>query len=148
MRGRGGQGAVELAEAVAEAASTPAPVRYLYSLDDPIEAKIEAVATQAYGAAGIELSAEARARSDQLTAAGLGTLPVCIAKTHLSFSHDPALTGAPGGFTLPVRELRPYTGAGWIVALCGEMQTMPGLPADPAALRIDVDSAGRTVGLR
>ncbi len=145
---RGGAGAVELAEAVAEAASTPAPARYLYSLDDPIVEKIEAVATKAYGAAGIELSPEAKAAAERLTAAGLGSLPVCIAKTHLSLSHDPALTGAPAGFTLPVRELRPYTGAGWIVALCGAMQTMPGLPADPAALRIDVDSAGGTVGLR
>ena len=120
----------------------------LDSLDDPIVEKIEAVATKAYGAAGIELSPEAKAAAERLTAAGLGSLPVCIAKTHLSLSHDPALTGAPAGFTLPVRELRPYTGAGWIVALCGAMQTMPGLPADPAALRIDVDSAGGTVGLR
>ncbi len=71
-----------------------------------------------------------------------------MAKTHLSLSHDPALVDAPNGFTLPVRELRAYTGAGWIVALCGEMQTMPGLPADAAVARIDVDSAGRVVGLR
>ena len=71
-----------------------------------------------------------------------------MAKTHLSLSHDPALIGAPTGFTLPVRELRPYTGAGWIVALCGEMQTMPGLPASPAAFRIDVDPSGSITGLR
>jgi formate--tetrahydrofolate ligase len=71
-----------------------------------------------------------------------------MAKTHLSLSHDPALIGAPSGFTLPVRELRPYTGAGWIVAVCGDMQTMPGLPARSAAMRIDIDAAGATVGLR
>ena len=71
-----------------------------------------------------------------------------MAKTHLSLSHDPALIGAPTGFTLPVRELRPYTGAGWIVAMCGDMQTMPGLPAESAALRIDIDATGNTVGLR
>ena len=71
-----------------------------------------------------------------------------MAKTHLSLSHDPALIGAPTGFTLPVRELRPYTGAGWIVAVCGDMQTMPGLPAKAAAQRIDLDADGLTVGLR
>jgi formate--tetrahydrofolate ligase len=71
-----------------------------------------------------------------------------MAKTHLSLSHDPLLQGAPTGFTLPVRELRPYTGAGWIVAVCGDMQTMPGLPAKSAARRIDVDATGLTVGLR
>jgi formate--tetrahydrofolate ligase len=72
---------------------------------------------------------------------------VCVAKTHLSLSHDPALTGAPSGLVLPIRELRPYTGAGWIVALCGQMQTMPGLSAHPAAFDIDLDAEGRIVGL-
>ena len=87
-------------------------------------------------------------RRTSLAEAGLDELPVCIAKTHLSLSHDPSLGGTPSGFTLPVRELRPYTGAGWIVALCGDMQTMPGLPAEPAAKRIDVDADGRVTGLR
>jgi formate--tetrahydrofolate ligase len=145
---RGGQGAAALAEAVIAAAAHPRPVQYLYALDEPIEAKIEAVATKAYGASNVELSPEAKATADRLVAAGLDHLPVCVAKTHLSLSHDPRLAGAPTGFTLPVRELRPYTGAGWIVALCGEMQTMPGLPAKPAALQIDVDLAGRIAGLR
>jgi len=80
--------------------------------------------------------------------AGLGQLPICMAKTHLSLSHDPTLIGAPTGFTLPIRELRAYTGAGWIVAMCGDMQTMPGLPANSAAKRIDIDADGNTVGLR
>jgi formate--tetrahydrofolate ligase len=146
---RGGEGALELAELVVQAASGPAPEqRYLYSLDDPIERKLEAVAMRAYGAAGVELSPVARAQAERFEADGLGGLPVCMAKTHLSLSHDPALIGAPSGFTLPVRELRPYTGAGWIVAVCGDMQTMPGLPARSAAMRIDVDAAGATVGLR
>jgi formate--tetrahydrofolate ligase len=144
----GGEGATALAEAVVEAASEPVQVDFLYLLDDTIEEKIAAIATQAYGAAAIELSPAAQATADRLTAAGLGRLPICMAKTQLSLSHDPELIGAPTGFTLPVRELRPYTGAGWIVALCGEMQTMPGLPASPSAFRIDVDPGGTITGLR
>ena len=145
---RGGEGTAVLAEAVVEAAESPAPVRFLYSLEQSIAQKIESIATKAYGAAAIELSPEASATAERLERDGLSDLPICVAKTHLSLSHDPALTGAPTGFTLPVRELRPYTGAGWIVALCGTMQTMPGLPAAPAALRIDVDPTGHIVGLR
>ena len=145
----GGAGAVELAElALAAAAAGPHRPSFLYSLEDTIEQKIEAVATQAYGAAGVQLSPAAHAQAEAFERDGLGRLPVCMAKTHLSLSHDPALIGAPSGFTLPVRELRPYTGAGWIVAVCGDMQTMPGLPAEPAAFRIDLDPTGRTVGLR
>ena len=144
----GGNGAVQLAEVVREAAEHAPEVHPLYELDAPIPAKIEAIATRAYGAAGIELSPVAAKRAQQLAEAGLNGLPVCIAKTHLSLSHDPALGNAPTGFTLPVRELRPYTGAGWVVALCGDMQTMPGLPAEPAAKRIDVDETGRVTGLR
>jgi formate--tetrahydrofolate ligase len=144
----GGAGAVRLAEVVGEAVTRSSHVEPLYMLDEPIPAKIEAIAKRAYGAAGIELSPAATAQAKRLAEAGLGTLPVCIAKTHLSLSHDPSLGGAPKGFTLPVRELRPYTGAGWIVALCGDMQTMPGLPASPAAHRIDVDADGRVTGLR
>jgi formate--tetrahydrofolate ligase len=144
----GGAGAAALAEAVMAAASKPRPVQPLYSPEDPIRTKIEAVAVRAYGAAGIALSPKAAEQAERLEAAGLGGLPVCMAKTHLSLSHDPKLHGAPTGFTLPIRELRPYTGAGWIVALSGEMQTMPGLPSNPAAFRIDVGRDGRIVGLR
>ena len=103
---------------------------------------------RAYGAAGVALSPSARAQAAALEQRGLGQVPICMAKTHLSLSHDPTLVGAPSGFTLPVRELRPYTGAGWIVAMCGDMQTMPGLPAQSAAKRIDLDPRGTTVGLR
>jgi formyltetrahydrofolate synthetase len=145
---RGGEGAVELAEAVVEAAATPLKPRHLYSLEDTIEQKIEKIAIGAYGAAGIELSPAARAQAARFEQAGLAGLPICMAKTQLSLSHDPKLIGAPTDFTLPVRELRAYTGAGWIVAVCGTMQTMPGLPSGAAALRIDVDALGATVGLR
>ncbi len=144
----GGAGGVALAEAVREAAAIPSTPSFLYSLDDPIERKIEAIATRAYGAAGVELSPLAHAQAAAFEQAGLGRLPICMAKTHLSLSHDPGLVGAPSGFTLPVRELRAYTGAGWIVAVCGEIQTMPGLPAASAAKRIDIDARGDTVGLR
>ncbi|HEY4348193.1 MAG TPA: formate--tetrahydrofolate ligase [Gaiellaceae bacterium] len=145
---QGGEGAIELAEAVLAAVGEPAPPQFLYELDDPIDMKIEKIAMRAYGAAGVDLSPAARSQVAELEKSGLASVPICMAKTHLSLSHDPSLLGAPEGFTLPVRELRPYTGAGWIVALCGEMQTMPGLPASSAAKRIDLDAAGNTVGLR
>ena len=93
------------------------------------------------------LSPQAALQAAELESRGLGGLPVCVAKTHLSLSHDPLLGNAPKGFTLPVRELRPYTGAGWIVAVCGDTQTMPGLPANSAAERMDLDAEGRIVGL-
>ena len=144
----GGRGAVELAEVVVEAAARPRRPRLVYPDDAPLVEKIEAVAKKIYGAGAVELSPEAAAQAEALERAGLGRLPVCMAKTHLSLSHDPELVGAPTGFTLPVRELRPYTGAGWVVALCGTMQTMPGLPAEPAAFAIDVDATGRVLNLR
>jgi formate--tetrahydrofolate ligase len=105
------------------------------------------VAQRVYGAAGVELSPQAGARLADLAHEGLDHLPVCMAKTQLSISHDPTLQNAPTGFTLPIRDLRPYTGAGWVVALCGEMQTMPGLSANPAAFNIDLDDEGNIVGL-
>ena len=145
---RGGEGAAELAEAVVSVAERQWPVKLLYEDDEPLAVKLDLIARRAYGADGIELSPAAAKQAEQLEAQGLGRLPVCVAKTHLSLSHDPSLGNAPTGFTLPVRELRAYTGAGWVVALCGEMQTMPGLPADPAASRIDVDADGRVLGLR
>ncbi len=139
----GGAGAAALAEAVKAAAARPAQLRPLYAAADPLRRKLEAVARKAYGAADVELAPAAVKQLEQLEHEGLDHLPVCIAKTHLSLSHDPAALGAPHGFTLPVRELRPYTGAGWIVALCGDMQTMPGLPSRAAAFGIDVD--GETI---
>jgi formate--tetrahydrofolate ligase len=144
---RGGVGAAALAEAVVAAADEPTSFDVLYPLDAPIEAKLEAIATRVYGADGIELLEPARERVARFAATGLGELPICMAKTHLSLSDDAALTNAPTGFTVTVRDLRPYTGAGWLVALCGDMQTMPGLGANAAAFGIDVDGDGRTVGL-
>jgi formyltetrahydrofolate synthetase len=143
----GGVGAAALAEAVVAAADEPSSFQYVYPLDAPIEAKIEAIALRVYGADGIFLQQAAREKIEQFTKLGLEKLPICMAKTHLSLSDDVALTNAPTGFTVTVRDLRAYTGAGWIVALCGDMQTMPGLGATPAAVNVDIDDEGRTVGL-
>src|SRR5947209_1705384 len=143
----GGAGAAALAEAVVAAADEPTSFEYVYPLDATIEAKIEAIATRVYGADGIFLQQAARERIEQLTELGLQNLPICMAKTHLSLSHDAGLTNAPTGFTVTVRELRAYTGAGWIVALCGDMQTMPGIGTTPAATNVDIDDEGKTVGL-
>jgi formyltetrahydrofolate synthetase len=144
---RGGAGAEALAEAVVAAADERSSFEFLYPLDAPIDAKIEAIARRAYGADGISLLEPARERLERFAAAGLGELPICMAKTHLSLSDDPVLTNAPTGFTVTIRDLRPYTGAGWLLALCGDMQTMPGLGANAAAYDIDIDGDGRTVGL-
>jgi formyltetrahydrofolate synthetase len=145
---RGGEGAVALAEAVVDAAEQPNSFDFAYPLDAPIEEKIRSIVTKVYGGDGVELLPAAREKAAAFEkGGGLGTLPICMAKTHLSLSHDPSLRNAPTGFTVTVRDLRPYTGAGWIVALCGDMQTMPGLGASPAAFAIDVDESGRTIGL-
>ena len=143
----GGRGAAELAEAVAEAADEPTEFRFLYDSQVSLKEKIETVATRVYGAAGVEYSAQASKQLDTYEAAGFGTLPVCIAKTHLSISSDPALKGAPTGWTLPVREVRASVGAGFVYPICGEMRTMPGLSASPAAARIDLDEHGEIIGL-
>jgi formate--tetrahydrofolate ligase len=144
---RGGDGATALAEAVADAAEQPNAFRHTYELDEPIDAKIEAIARKVYGADGTVFLQTARDKIARFTADGLDALPICMAKTHLSLSHDPQLANAPTGFDVTVRDLRAYTGAGWLVALCGTMQTMPGLGVSPAALGIDLDEEGRTVGL-
>jgi formyltetrahydrofolate synthetase len=143
----GGKGAAQLAEAVVAAADQPSNFNHLYPLDAPIEQKIETIAKRVYGADGITLLKPAHDKIAQLNQAGHNTLPICMAKTHLSLSHDPTLTNAPTGFTVTIRDLRPYTGAGWIVALCGDMQTMPGYGKTPAAINVDIDTEGRTVGL-
>ena len=143
----GGPGATALAEAAIAAAEETNTFDFAYPLDAPIEEKVRLIATKVYGADGVELLPPARKRATELEEQGLGALPICMAKTHLSLSHDPALRNAPTGFTVTVRDLRPYTGAGWIVALCGEMMTMPGLGKTPAAFAIDIDESGETVGL-
>jgi formate--tetrahydrofolate ligase len=144
---RGGEGAVALAEAVVAATEEPSSFAPLYPLEDSIESKIETIAKRVYGADGVFLLPPAREKIRQFNEAGFDRLPICMAKTHLSLSHDQALTNAPTGFTVPVRDIRAYTGAGWLVALCGDMQTMPGLGKTPAAVNVDIDGDGRTVGL-
>jgi formate--tetrahydrofolate ligase len=143
----GGEGAAALAEAVVAATDEPSEFRFAYPYDAPIEDKIRAIATDVYGAEGVFLLKTAKDKAAAFERAGLGHLPICMAKTHLSLSHDATLLNAPTGFTVTVRDLRPYTGAGWIVALCGDMQTMPGLGKAPAAHAIDIDADGNTVGL-
>jgi formyltetrahydrofolate synthetase len=143
----GGPGAADLAQAVAAACEQEASFGFLYDEADTITEKITAVATRIYGAADIYLYPAAEQKIAQYTDDGLEGLPICMAKTHLSLSGDPELLNAPAGFTLPVRDLRAYTGAGWLVPLCGDIQQMPGLGTTPAALDVDIDADGRTVGL-
>src|SRR6188768_1852410 len=144
---RGGEGATELAEAAVAAADESNSFDFAYALDAPIEEKIRLIATRVYGADGVELLPAAKKKATEWAGTDLSRLPICMAKTHLSLSHDPTLRNAPTGFTVTVRDLRPYTGAGWIVALCGDMMTMPGLGKTPAAFAIDIDADGETVGL-
>ena len=143
----GGRGATELAEAVAEAADEPSKFSVLYPDEASLKSKIETVATRVYGADGVEYSSTADKQLATYTEAGFGSLPVCIAKTHLSISSDPSLKGAPTGWTLPVREVRASVGAGFVYPICGDMRTMPGLGRVPAAKGIDIDADGNIVGL-
>ena len=143
----GGAGAVDLAHEVVRACDEPSDFRFLYSDEATLPEKIETVATRIYGAAAVEYTDEARAQMDRYERNGFGRLPVCIAKTHLSISGDPSLKGAPTGHTLKVREVRASVGAGFVYPICGDMRTMPGLGAHPAAHRIDIDDDGRVTGL-
>lgn len=144
---RGGQGGAELAQAVQRACTAPNSFRYLYELDQSPAVKMNAIATGVYGAEGIELSDQAQARLDQFDRLGFSGLPVIMAKTPASLSHDPKRKGRPTGFTVPVRDVRLAAGAGFLYALCGDIMTMPGLPLKPAFLGIDVDAEGRVSGL-
>jgi formate--tetrahydrofolate ligase len=144
---QGSQGAADLAREVVRLAAQPTELRFAYADDDPLWDKIRALATRVYGAAEVRASPAARARLAQLQAEGYGGLPVCIAKTQYSFSTDPTLRGAPEGHVLDVREVRLAAGAGFVVVICGEVMTMPGLPRVPAAERIDLDEQGRIIGL-
>jgi formate--tetrahydrofolate ligase len=144
---RGGEGAAELAEAVVDATSEPAPFAPIYELEQPIEEKIEAVCKRVYGAEEVVYLPAAQEKLKLYPEVGFDKLPICMAKTQLSLSHDPTLLNAPTGFTVTVRDIRAYTGAGWLVPLLGDMQTMPGLSASPAAINVDIDENGRTVGL-
>ena len=145
----GGKGAVELAEAVVEASAEaqPGDFHMLYDDSATLREKIETVATEIYGADGVDYQPAAARHLDNYEKAGFGSLPVCIAKTHLSISSDPTLRGAPRGWRLPVREARANVGAGFVYLVSGDMRTMPGLSSSPAAERIDIDDDGNVVGL-
>jgi formate--tetrahydrofolate ligase len=143
----GGKGASELAEAVAEAAEEPTSFRFLYPDEATLREKIETIATKVYGADGVEYDLVASRQLDSYERNGFGELPICIAKTHLSISSDPELKGAPKGWVLPVRQVRLSAGAGFVYPICGDMRTMPGLSASPAAHNIDIDENGQVVGL-
>jgi formate--tetrahydrofolate ligase len=144
---RGGEGASSLAEALVDAAEQGSSYAPIYPLEAPIDEKIEAVCKRVYGADGVVYLPAALERIKTFTENGYDKLPICMAKTHLSLSHDPLLLNAPTGFTVTVRDIRAYTGAGWLVPLLGDMQTMPGLGKTPAAFDVDIDENGRTVGL-
>jgi formyltetrahydrofolate synthetase len=144
---KGGEGGAKLAEAVVEAANKPKEFKFLYDLDWSIKKKISAIAKKIYGASDVEYARPARIKMTRYRKLGWDKLPICMAKTHLSLSHDPALKGRPEGFTLPVQDINASIGAGFLYALCGAIRTMPGLPTTPAGENVDIDENGQTVGL-
>ncbi len=145
---KGEEGAVALAKTVMEACEQPSSFEFLYPLDMPIKDKIETIATQIYGADGVDFAPEAQAKLKLYTKLGFDNLPICMAKTHLSLSHDPAWKGVPKNYMLPVRDIRASVGAGFLYPLCGTMRTMPGLPSRPVFMDIDIDlETGKIVGL-
>ena len=144
----GGAGALELAQAVIRAAQEPSRFDFLYKLDLPIKTKIERIATEIYGADGVDYSPQADAHIEEFTQLGYDKLPICIAKTHLSLSHNPELKGKPSGFRIPIREVRASVGAGFLYPIAGPISLMPGLPTRPAYYDIDIDiKTGRILGL-
>ncbi len=144
----GGKGAIELAKAVEKASQKPHQFQFLYPLDWSIKKKIETIACEVYGADGVDYSPEAEVQIEEYTHLGFDKLPICMAKTHLSLSHDATLKGAPKGFRVPVRDLRASVGAGFLYPLLGTMSTMPGLPTRPAFFNIDIDlETGQVEGL-
>jgi len=143
----GGAGSEELAQAVVDASEQSSDFKFLYPLDMSIKEKIERIGTMIYGASSVSYTPLADKQIEQFTKAGFDKLPICMAKTHLSLSHDPALKGRPTGFDLPIREVRASVGAGFLYPLCGEMRTMPGLPTTPVGEKVDIDDEGRVVGL-
>lgn len=143
----GGDGGREMAEAVVRVAERGGDFRFLYPLDVPVKEKISTIATRIYGADGVSFLPEAERNIRDIERQGYGNLPICMAKTHLSLSHDPNLRARPMGFTVPVRAVRLSAGAGFIYPLAGDIRTMPGLGADPAGAHVDIDAAGRVTGL-
>jgi formate--tetrahydrofolate ligase len=144
---KGGEGAAELAEMVVQACEQPNDFNYLYDVDAPIKQKIETIATEIYRADGVDYTPEATKQIKLYEEKGFGDLPICMAKTHLSFTADPKIKGAPTGFTIPITDVRASVGAGFVYPLVGTMRTMPGLSASPAAQNVDIDEDGNVVGL-
>ncbi|MFH1753277.1 MAG: formate--tetrahydrofolate ligase, partial [Candidatus Omnitrophota bacterium] len=144
---KGSLGGRDLAKAVLKAAEEPSNFQFLYPLNASIKEKIETIATKIYGAKDVSYSEIAQEKIARFTKAGYGNLPICMAKTHLSLSHDPKLKGAPSGFTLPIKDIRASVGAGFLYPLCGDMRTMPGLPSVPAGTKVDIDDKEKIVGL-
>ena len=151
VHAKGGAGGKDLANAVVKAVqdhvAAGRPFTPLFLNDAPIVDKIEAIATRMYKAKEVLIEPKAKKQLDKITSWGYGNLPVCMAKTQYSFSHDAGKLGAPSGFTLPIREFRLNAGAGFVVAILGNMMTMPGLPKRPAALNMDMDDDGNQVGI-
>ena len=144
----GGTGSEDLARAVIRAAGSPSSFSHLYDLAWPTKRKIETIAMKMYGASGVSFDPQAEQDMDLARQLGYEALPICMAKTPLSLSHDPALKGRPKGFTLPIKEVRLLAGAGFLTAVCSGIQLMPGLPKKPAGERIDLDpKTGQIVGL-
>ena len=144
----GGKGAIKLAEAVVAACEKPTNFKFLYPLEMSIKEKIETICTQIYGADGVEYSPEAERKIELYNRLGFDKLPLCMAKTHLSLSHDPAMKGVPKGYKIPIRDVRASVGAGFLYPLLGEMRTMPGLPTRPVFYDVDLDlETGRVLGL-
>ncbi len=144
----GGKGAIQLGEAVIKAAEKPTNFKFLYPLEMSIKDKIETICTQIYGADGVEYSPEAERKIELYNRLGFDKLPLCMAKTHLSLSHDPARKGVPAGYKIPIRDIRASVGAGFLYPLLGEMRTMPGLPTRPVFYDVDLDlETGRVLGL-
>jgi len=144
---KGGEGGKALAEEVLRLCEQPNDFSFAYDVNDSIEQKLNDIAKKVYHADGVALTANARKQMAELEALGFDKLPICMAKTQYSFSDDPALLGAPTGFTVTVRNLKVSAGAGFLVALTGDIMTMPGLPKVPAAEKIDVDENGKITGL-
>ncbi|MBI5079862.1 MAG: formate--tetrahydrofolate ligase, partial [Chloroflexi bacterium] len=144
----GGKGAVALEKAVVEAADKPKRFKFLYPLDITIKQKIETIAKEIYGAGAVEYSPEAEKKIELYTKLGFDRIPICMAKTHLSFTDKPDIKGAPSGFTLPIRDIRASVGAGFLYPLVGSMRTMPGLPTRPVFMDVDLDlKTGKVKGL-
>ncbi|HEY3314850.1 MAG TPA: formate--tetrahydrofolate ligase [Bacillota bacterium] len=144
---KGGAGGKELADAIVKATNKPSDFHFLYPLEASIKEKIETIATKVYGADGVDYTPLAEKRIKLYTKLGYDKLPICMAKTHLSLSHDPTVKGRPRGFRVPIRDVRASVGAGFLYPLLGEMRTMPGLPSVPAGTKYDIDADGKVLGL-